>query len=130
MLKEHNNPIRLSSTLVERSCASILKSSMIRLSAYIIREGIEYINLWHRQNPLLLLSEYSCLDYNIGTHILHTLSGRICKVVASHAQGCRVDSRLRLHRFILCTRRSESTAHEVGVALSETMPIIVSAGHV
>ena len=27
-------------------------------------------------------------------------------MVASHAEGCRVDSRLRLYRFILCTRRT------------------------
>ena len=37
------------------------------------------------------------------------------KVVASHAEGCRFDSRLILHRFILCTRRSRGTAHEGGV---------------
>ena len=36
----------------------------------------------------------------------------IGKVVASHVEGCRVDSRLRRHRFILLTRRSGGTAHE------------------
>ena len=38
---------------------------------------------------------------------------RICKVVASHAEGW-VDFRQRLHRFILCTRDSGGTAHEAG----------------
>ena len=33
-----------------------------------------------------------------------TLSGRTGKMVASHAEGCRVDSRQSLHRFILCTK--------------------------
>ena len=35
---------------------------------------------------------------------IHTLSGRIGKAVAYHAEGCRVDSCLRLHQFILCKR--------------------------
>ena len=42
----------------------------------------------------------------------NTLSGRIDKVVAAHVEGCGVDSRLRLHLFILCTRRSGGTAHD------------------
>ena len=49
---------------------------------------------------------------------LHTLSGCIGKVVASHAEGCKVArSNLavaELHRFILCTRRSGGTEHEGG----------------
>ena len=40
-------------------------------------------------------------------------------VVASHADGCRIDSRLMLHRYILCTRRSGGTAHEDGCATSQ-----------
>ena len=35
----------------------------------------------------------------------------IGKVVASHDEGRRVDSLPRLHRFILCTRRSTGAAH-------------------
>ena len=49
-------------------------------------------------------------------HIIYTLSGRIGKVVASHAEGCNVarstPAVAELHRFILCTRRSEDTAHQ------------------
>ena len=40
------------------------------------------------------------------------MSGHKGKVVAAHADRCRVDSWLRLHRLILCTRRSEGAAHE------------------
>ena len=47
--------------------------------------------------------------------IAFNLSGSIGKVVASHAEGWRVESRQRMHRFILCTRRSAGTAHEGGV---------------
>ena len=44
----------------------------------------------------------------------HTLSDRIGKVVASHAAvACSVPA-LRLHWFILRTRRSGGTAHEGG----------------
>ena len=43
------------------------------------------------------------------------LSGRIGKLVASHLRlKDRFPIELRLHRFILCTRRSGSTAHEGG----------------
>ena len=47
---------------------------------------------------------------------LYTLSGRIGKVVASHAEGCKIESRAvaELHRFILCTIRSGGAAHEGG----------------
>ena len=51
--------------------------------------------------------------------IVYTLSSRIGKVVASHAEGRRVDSRQRLHRFILCTSRSGSSAMRVGGATSQ-----------
>ena len=48
----------------------------------------------------------------------YTLSGRIGKVVASHAEGCNVARLIpgvaELHRFILCTRRSGGTAHVGG----------------
>ena len=48
----------------------------------------------------------------------YTLSGRIGKVVASHAEGCNVARSIpavaELHRFILCTRRSGGTAHVGG----------------
>ena len=43
-----------------------------------------------------------------------TMGGRIAKVVASHAEGGRVDSWLRLRRFIPCTRSSRGIAHEGG----------------
>ena len=55
-------------------------------------------------------------------------------VVASHAEGCRVGSRLRLHRLILCTiRRSGGTAHEGGIAtnqldLASLTPLSVAGG--
>ena len=39
----------------------------------------------------------------------HSLSGRIGKVVASHAEGCRVDSRQWLHETL-----KGYTAHEGG----------------
>ena len=49
----------------------------------------------------------------------YTLSGRIGKVVALHAEGCKVarsnPAVAELHRFILCTMRSGGTAHEGGV---------------
>ena len=43
-----------------------------------------------------------------------TLSGRLRKVVASHVAVARSVPALRLHWFILCTRRSGGTAHEGG----------------
>ena len=48
------------------------------------------------------------------------------KVAASHAEGSRVDSRLRLHRFILCTRRPEGTAHELGWECDQSIGSTVS----
>ena len=44
----------------------------------------------------------------------HALSGRMGKVVVSHAEGCWVDSQLWLRRFILCTRCSWGIAHVGG----------------
>ena len=49
---------------------------------------------------------------------IYTLSGRIGKVAASHAEGSKV-ARLNniaaeLHRFILCTTRSGGTGHVGG----------------
>ena len=48
----------------------------------------------------------------------HTPSGRIGKVVAVHAEGCKVARSnpcvAELHRFILCTRRSGGTTDEGG----------------
>ena len=48
----------------------------------------------------------------------NTLSGRIGKVVASHAEGCNVARSIpavaELHRSILCRRRSRGTAHVRG----------------
>ena len=44
--------------------------------------------------------------------LLYTLSGCIGKVVASHAEGCREKSQLRLHSLIQCTTNSGGTAHE------------------
>ena len=45
---------------------------------------------------------------------IYTLSGRIGNVVASYAEGCRVDSRQRLGRSRLCKSRSRGSAHEGG----------------
>ena len=45
--------------------------------------------------------------------MIHTLSGRIDRVVASHAAVVR-SSPAEVHRFILCTWRSGGTAHEGG----------------
>ena len=53
-------------------------------------------------------------DCSNNLRAFHALSGRIGKMVASQAGGCRVDSRPRLHLFILCKRRSGGTAHEGG----------------
>ena len=39
--------------------------------------------------------------------------------VALHAEGCRVDSRQRLHRFLMCTNLSGGAAYEGGGATSE-----------
>ena len=47
---------------------------------------------------------------------IHTLKGCIGSVVASDDEGSRVDSRQRLHRFILCTRRSGALPMRVGCA--------------
>ena len=43
----------------------------------------------------------------------YTMSGRIGKMAASHAECCRVDSGQKLHRFVLCTRRSGVTPMRV-----------------
>ena len=51
--------------------------------------------------------------------ILYTLSGRLGKMVASHAEGCKIESLLWLScidLFMLCTRRSGDTANEGGGA--------------
>ena len=56
-------------------------------------------------------ADTSCRISNISSFIPgsfnYTLSGRIGKVVASHAEGCKVADRIpalaELHRFILCT---------------------------
>ena len=47
------------------------------------------------------------------------MAGRIGKVIASHAEGCRVYCAMRLHGSILCTRRSGGTAHDGGGATSQ-----------
>ena len=48
--------------------------------------------------------------------ISYALGGRIGKVVATHAEGCKVarSAVAELHRCMLCTRRSGGTAHEGG----------------
>ena len=59
---------------------------------------------------------YFCL-FKLGSYCrgyFYTLSGRIGKVVASHAAVARSVPALRLHWFILCTRSSGGTAHEGG----------------
>ena len=59
---------------------------------------------------------------------IYTLSGCIGKVVASHAEGAKLQNRIpavaELHRFILCTRRSESTAHEGGGTSQLDLPYL------
>ena len=45
------------------------------------------------------------IKHQLGNTRYYALSGRIGKVVASYAEGCRVDSRQRLHRFILYCER-------------------------
>ena len=63
---------------------------------------------------LHLYAEWHCLATLIAIASLHLFPEwpHIGKVVASHAEGCKVDPRLRLHRFIICMRRSGGTAHE------------------
>ena len=56
--------------------------------------------------------------------LFYTLSGRIGKVVASHADCCRIDSRRRQYLFILCTKvlgggYCLGTAHEGGGATTQ-----------
>ena len=79
--------------ILNSSSSHILNSSSYLASLYF---------LWKERKP-----EYK-----------HTLSGRIGKVVASHAEGCNVERSIpavtELHRFILCTRRSGGTAHVGG----------------
>ena len=68
------------------------------------------------QKSILLTKLFFSMNHFETLVAFYTLSGRIGKVVASHAEGCRVDSWLRLHRFILCTRRSGGTAMRAGGA--------------
>ena len=44
----------------------------------------------------------------------NTLSGSLGKLVDAYDEGCKVDSRQRHHRLILCTIHSGGTAHEGG----------------
>ena len=60
--------------------------------------------------------------YVLYSNVNNTLSGRIGNVVASNAEGCKIESRSyksELYRFILCTRRSGGTAHVGGGTTSE-----------
>ena len=54
---------------------------------------------------------------------IYALNSLIGKVVASHAEGCIVDSRQRLRRFILCTRRSGGIAHEGEVVTASQLDL-------
>ena len=62
------------------------------------------MSMWLLKCSNTLLLHNRCLQRL--PRIYDTLSGRIGKVVASHAKGCRVTTRLRLHRLILCTKHS------------------------
>ena len=59
-------------------------------------------------------TQYNCCMQHTHGMLIDTMSDRIGKVVASHAKGCKVDSRLRLHRFIICTIGSGGAANEGG----------------
>ena len=80
------------------------------------------IPIWHLLLVYHLTNNNSGNHPNVGIYLvsLHTLSGRIGKVVASHAEGCnatlhvRIPAVAELHRFILCTRRSGGNAHDGG----------------
>ena len=69
------------------------------------------------------------IAYSILFFPAETLSGRIGKVVASHAEGCNVARSIpavaELHRFILCTRGSGGTAH-VGGGCDQSLRSTVS----
>ena len=81
--------------------------------AFFISKGVRL--KYHGYKSMFTCSIYLNLEFSRSiSQISNILSGRIGKVVARHAKGCRVDSRQRLYRFILYTRRSGDTAHEGG----------------
>ena len=51
------------------------------------------------------------------------LSGRIGMVVASHEEGCGLDSPQRLHRSVMCKRRSRGAALQkvIGSTVSDAV---------
>ena len=73
-----------------------------------VDQAVDY-DSWQKYRKSLSSFLYNYKNYN-------TLSGRMGKMVASHADGCKVDSRpaAGVYWFILCTRRSGGTAHEGG----------------
>ena len=84
--------------------------------------------LWHWQcsgsssgNALALALAMLWLWH--GNALLSTLGGRKGKVVASHAEDCKLQDRIpavaEARAVIQCTRRSGGTAHEVGGATSQ-----------
>ena len=75
--------------------------------------------------PIRFYMEYIITNIFKGKRLIFILkmplymSGRIGKMVASHPEGCRVDSRPKLHLFILCTRRSGVLPMRVGGVTSQ-----------
>ena len=83
-------------------------------------DGNTYLQQWHRFITPNLTNYHELYLSARGTGItmalfnyIHTLSGRIV-MAASHAERCSFDSQQRLHRFILCTRRSGVLPMRVG----------------
>ena len=69
---------------------------------------------WNLNNPSSIVFTVKYRNVLINKQF-YTLSGRIGKLVASHAEGYKVarsniPAVAELHRFILCTRRSGGTA--------------------
>ena len=83
---------------------------ILMVQGYNICHSIQEKNL--NKVIFILLQKSQLLKSYIIIAKSHTLCGRIGKVVASYAERCKVDCRHRLHRFIMCTRRSRGTAHE------------------
>ena len=65
------------------------KTLQFALTVPLVRDGVAEFS------PTLHISIFILHD------LFHALSVSIGKVVASHAEGCRVDYRLGLHPFIL-----------------------------
>ena len=86
-----------------------LCSSLSKYMGDMISVKTWEIQIWARQILELIPDDPKCQ-----TTSPYTLGGSIGLVAALYAEGCSVDSLQRLHRFILCTRRSRGTAYEGG----------------